>query len=59
MKPQVTVLNETILNVFRNHVSSKYITVHDKDPMWINENIKSTIKTRNLSYKYYIDNGKF
>ena len=59
MKPQVTVLNETILNVFRNHDSSKYITVRDKDPMWINENIKSTIKTRNLSYKYYIDNGKF
>ena len=42
---KVSILNETILNVFRNYVPSKYITIDDKDPVWINENIKSRIKT--------------
>ena len=42
---KVSILNETILNVFRNYVPSKYITIDDKDPVWINEKIKSRIKT--------------
>ena len=40
---QVTVLNETILNVFRNYGPNKYITVDDKDPVWMNDTIKSKI----------------
>ena len=56
---QVTVLNESILNVFQNYVPSKYITVNDKDPVWMNENIKSKTQTRNLLYKQYIQNGRF
>ena len=36
---------------------SKCITVNDKDPVWMDENIKSKIKTRNLLYKQYIQNG--
>ena len=35
---QVLKLNETTLNVFRNYVRSKYLTINDKDPVWINEN---------------------
>ena len=38
---------------------SKHITVNDKDPVWMNENIKSKIKTRNLLYKQCTQNGKF
>ena len=38
---------------------SKYITVNNKDPVWMDENIKSKIKTRNLLYKQYIQNGRF
>ena len=56
---QVTVLNETILNVFRNYVPNKYITIDDKDPVWMNDIIKSKIKTKNLFFKQYIQNGRF
>ena len=56
---QVMTLNETILNVFRNYVPNKYITIDDKDPVWMNETIKSKIKTRNKLYKQYIENCRF
>ena len=38
-------LHEPILNVFRNLVPSKYITVDDKDAVWMYKNIKSKTKT--------------
>ena len=41
---QVTTFNETILNVFRNCIPNKYITV------CINENIRSKMKSKNLFY---------
>ena len=44
---QVAAFNETILNVFRNYVPNKYITIDDKDPAWINENVKTKIKEKN------------
>ena len=53
------VLNETILNVFRNYVPNKYITVDDKDPVCINETIKSKIKTKNKLFKQCMKNGRF
>ena len=52
-------LNETILNVFRNYVPSKYIIINVKDPVRMNENIKSKTQTRNLLYLQYIQNTKF
>ena len=52
-------LNETILNVFPNYVPNKYITIDDKDPVWMNEIIKSKIKTKNPLFKQYIQNGRF
>ena len=56
---QVKALNENILNVFRNYVPNKYITVDDKDLVWMNEIIKSKMKTKNKLYELYIQNGKF
>ena len=56
---QVKALNENILNVFRNYVPNKYITVDDKDLVWMNEIKKSKMKTKNKLYKQYIQNGKF
>ena len=56
---QVIALNETILNVFRNYVPNKYITVDDKDPVWMKEIIKSKIKTKNLLFNQYFQNGRF
>ena len=56
---QVVALNKTILNIFRNYVPNKYIAIDDKDPVWMNETIKSKIKARNALYKKYIQNGRF
>ena len=55
---QVMTLNETTLNVFRNNVPNKYITIDNKVPVWMNETIKSKIKTKNKLYKLYIDHGR-
>ena len=52
-------LNETILNVTRNYVPNKYITIDDKNPVWMNETIKSKINTKNKLCKQHIDNGRF
>ena len=55
---EVTALSETILNVFCNYVTNKYITIDNKDPAWMNEIIKSKIKTKNLFFNQYIQNGR-
>ena len=39
-------LNETILNVFRNYVPKKYITINDKDPVWMNKSSSLRIKEK-------------
>ena len=56
---QVTALNGTNLDVLRNYVRNKYITIDDNDPVCMNEIIKSKIKTKILLFKQYIQNGRF
>ena len=51
-------LNETILNVSWNYLPNKYITNDDKDTLWMNDTIKSRIKTVNKLYKEYNENGR-
>ena len=48
--------NEVLLNIFRNYVPNKYITIVDKDPVWMNDFVKSKIK---LLFKQYIQNSRF
>ena len=36
----VNLLNDIILNVFINFVPNKVITCDDRDPHWVNNNIK-------------------
>ena len=55
---QVLIFNETILNVFRNFVPSKTVTCNDEDTFWINEKVKSKIKSKSEVYKIYIKNRK-
>ena len=50
LNSQVVTLNETILNVFRNYVPNKYVTIDDKDPVWMNEIIKSKMETKKTNY---------
>ena len=54
---QVSILNETILNVFSNYVPNKYITIDD--PVWMNETIKLKIKAKDNMYNKYLQNGRF
>ena len=55
---QVSILNESVLNVFSNYVPNKYITIDDKDPVWMNETIKLKIKAKNSMYNTFIQNGR-
>ena len=48
-----------ILNVFRNYVPNKYITIDDRGPVWMNENTKTEIKEKNTFHQKYIENGRF
>ena len=54
----VNLLNDIILNVFTNFVPNKVITCDDRDPPWINDNIKNKIRWKNSMYKNYKRNGK-
>ena len=54
---QVAAFIETILNVFQNYVPNKYITIDNKDPVWMNKNIRTKIKEKNTFYQKYIENG--
>ena len=56
---QVVKLIKTMLHVFRNYVPNKYITIDNKDPVWMNEIIKSKMKTKNKLYQQYIQSGRF
>ena len=58
LNSQVVTLNETILNVFRNYVPNKYIIIDDKDPVWMNEIMKSKMETKNKLYQQYMQNGR-
>ena len=47
-------LNFLILNIFSNFVPNKIITCNDKDPIWMNDKIKSKVKSINQLFKVYI-----
>ena len=40
-------------------MANKYITIDDKDPVWMNETIKLKIKAKDNIYKKYIQNRRF
>ena len=54
----MNLLNDIILNVFTNFVPNKVITCDDRDPPWINDNVKNKIKWKNSMHKNYKRNGK-
>ena len=55
---QVELFNEYLMNIFNNFILNKIITLNDKDPPWITNNIKNKIYEKNNLYKKYIQNGK-
>ena len=45
-------LNKVLMNVFTNYIPNKFITIDDKDPPWMNDEIRNKIKERT----YFINN---
>ena len=43
-----------ILDVFRNYVPNKYVTIDDKDPLLMNEMIKSKMKEKEIIPLLYL-----
>ena len=48
---QVVLFNETIVNIMSNFIPNETMTFDDRDPPWLNKNIKNMI-----NYKNAIDN---
>ena len=46
---QVSVFNETIINIFENFIPHETITCNDKDPPWMKKQIKTLIAEKNRS----------
>ena len=59
LNSQVVTPNETILSAFQNFVTTKYITIDDKDRIWMNEIIKSKMEPKNKLYQQYTQKGRF
>ena len=55
---KVYVFNKTIKNIMSNYIPHKTIICNDRDPPWINEDVKQLILDKNHPYKSYIGNDK-
>ena len=54
---QVSIFNETIINIFSNFVPNKLVTFDDSDLLWMSDFIKNKIKWKHQIYKIYHKNG--
>ena len=48
---QVQYLNEILMNIFYNYMPNEWITIDDKDPPWMNDEIKNKINNTNTFYQ--------
>ena len=51
---QVEILNNTLLNIFRNFIPHETIKCKSKDPPWLSKEIKIALRKKNRLYKKYI-----
>ena len=51
---QVSVFNNTLMNIFSNYILHKFVTIDDKNPPWMNKKIKNKVikKTTFISYTF-------
>ena len=54
---QVSIFNETLMNIFSSFIPNKYVTFDDRDPAWMNDFVKTKIKFKNQLCNTYIKNG--
>ena len=55
---KVDLLNETLLNMFRNYIPNKKIKFNYCQPAWMNDNIKRCLKERSKLTKFFYKNGQ-
>ena len=55
---KVNILNTTIKNILSNYIPHETITCDDRDPPWINKNIKQLILEKNQASKSYLPSKK-
>ena len=55
---KVNIFNTTIKNILSNYIPHETITCDDRDPPWINKNIKQLILEKNQAYKSYLWSNK-
>ena len=48
---QVELFNKTLLNIFHNFIPIKIIVYDDRDPPWMNDEIKKMIKRKNWLFQ--------
>ena len=58
-KDQVNLFNTTILNIFQNFIPNKVILCDDKEPDWVNEEVRLLIKQKNLMFRIQRKNSDF
>ena len=55
---KLDLLNETLLNIFRNYIPNKKIKFNYCQPPWMNDNIKRCLKERSKLTKFFYKNGQ-
>ena len=55
---KVYLFNETIKNVLSNSIPHETITFDDRDPPWINSQVKHLINEKGAAYKFYLKSNK-
>ena len=55
---KVNISNVTIKNTLSNYIRHETIMCDDRDPLWINKNIKQLILEKNQAYKSYLRSNK-
>ena len=55
---KVYLFNKTIRNILSNFIPHETITFDDRDPPWINSQVKHSVNEKNAIYKNYLKNNK-
>ena len=58
VEKHVNILNDTLFKIFSSFVRSNVIKITDRDPPWINEEIKCKIKSKSKTFQQYLKNGR-
>ena len=55
---EIFAFDQVLLNIFTCYLPNKYKSFDDKDPLWINDHIKSKIQQKDFLLKQYVKNSK-